>query len=186
MLCRWHASLLSLTLHFSFAHCLICSVLFTGTLRFNLDPFNRHTDGEIWDAIDKSHLRGMMDRLPDKLDHKVAEGGDNFSGQIEHADNAHMRSSTCFILSLYFASCHLFLLLLVLQLARSHSCVWLAPCCVPPRSCCSTKRRLHWIRSALARSIDCAMKRRAAIWLILFAHSLCFAAAFPCSLVSFR
>jgi len=54
-------------------------VLFTGTLRFNVDPFHTSTDHQIWDALHKSNLRGMMDRLPDKLDTKVGENGDNFS-----------------------------------------------------------------------------------------------------------
>ena len=26
-------------------------VLFSGTVRYNLDPFNEHTDNKLWDAL---------------------------------------------------------------------------------------------------------------------------------------
>jgi ABC-type multidrug transport system fused ATPase/permease subunit len=35
-------------------------VLFTGTVRFNLDPFSEYSDKEIWDAIDRAHLRALV------------------------------------------------------------------------------------------------------------------------------
>lgn len=31
-------------------------VLFSGSLRFNLDPFNEFSLDEIWDALDKAHI----------------------------------------------------------------------------------------------------------------------------------
>lgn len=31
--------------------------VFAGTLRLNLDPFNEHSDEELWDAIEASHLK---------------------------------------------------------------------------------------------------------------------------------
>ena len=30
--------------------------MFSGTIRFNLDPFNHHTDGEIWQALEDAHI----------------------------------------------------------------------------------------------------------------------------------
>lgn len=35
-------------------------VLFSGTLRLNLDPFDRHTDDEIWRALEHAHLKAFV------------------------------------------------------------------------------------------------------------------------------
>jgi ATP-binding cassette, subfamily C (CFTR/MRP), member 2 len=54
-------------------------VLFSGTLRFNLDPFDRYSDIELWDALDKASMKEVLLRRGEKLTMKVAEGGENFS-----------------------------------------------------------------------------------------------------------
>ena len=54
-------------------------VLFTGSVKFNLDPFNEHTIDDIWTVIQRSHLFDLINNLPEKLDTQVSEGGDNFS-----------------------------------------------------------------------------------------------------------
>ncbi|CAK8990779.1 Multidrug resistance-associated protein 5 (ATP-binding cassette sub-family C member 5) (Multi-specific organic anion transporter C) (MOAT-C) (SMRP) (pABC11) [Durusdinium trenchii] len=54
-------------------------VLFTSTLRKNLDPFDAYTDDEIWAAIDQAHLRKTVDDLPDGLASQISEGGENLS-----------------------------------------------------------------------------------------------------------
>jgi ABC-type multidrug transport system fused ATPase/permease subunit len=54
-------------------------VLFSASVRFNLDPFNEHTDADIWGALHSVDMRGHVLSLPDKLNEEVAEGGDNFS-----------------------------------------------------------------------------------------------------------
>jgi ABC-type multidrug transport system fused ATPase/permease subunit len=54
-------------------------VLFSGTLRFNLDPFDQYTDAELWEALHKASLKEMLLRRGEKLTMKVAEGGENFS-----------------------------------------------------------------------------------------------------------
>lgn len=46
-------------------------VLFSGTLRFNLDPFNSYTDDEIWIALEHSHLKSFVKTLTDGLSFKV-------------------------------------------------------------------------------------------------------------------
>lgn len=53
-------------------------VLFSGTLRFNLDPFFYHTDVEIWEALEKANLKNFAENLSFKLDQEITEGGDNF------------------------------------------------------------------------------------------------------------
>ncbi|XP_053600748.1 uncharacterized protein LOC128669719 [Plodia interpunctella] len=50
-------------------------VLFSATLRYNLDPFNSYSDDEIWRALEQVELK---DAVP-ALDYKVSEGGTNFS-----------------------------------------------------------------------------------------------------------
>ena len=54
-------------------------VLFSGSLRFNLDPFDKFSDSEIWNALELAHLKKFVSSLPDGLDHKISEGGDNIS-----------------------------------------------------------------------------------------------------------
>ena len=39
-------------------------VLFTGSMRSNLDPFSRHSDDECWEALERSHLSKMVQVRP--------------------------------------------------------------------------------------------------------------------------
>lgn len=54
-------------------------VLFSGTIRFNLDPFNEHNDADLWESLERAHLKEAVRRNPLGLDAEVAEGGENFS-----------------------------------------------------------------------------------------------------------
>eukprot|EP00076_Gallus_gallus_P042034 XP_025007572.1 canalicular multispecific organic anion transporter 1 isoform X2 [Gallus gallus] len=54
-------------------------VLFTGTLRMNLDPFDQYTDEEVWKALELAHLKAYVQELPERLQHVVSEGGENLS-----------------------------------------------------------------------------------------------------------
>ncbi|XP_031216906.1 multidrug resistance-associated protein 4 [Mastomys coucha] len=54
-------------------------VLFTGTMRKNLDPFNEHTDEELWKALEEVQLKEAIEDLPGKMDTELAESGSNFS-----------------------------------------------------------------------------------------------------------
>ncbi|OQV17409.1 Multidrug resistance-associated protein 1 [Hypsibius exemplaris] len=54
-------------------------VLFSGTLRLNLDPFKVYSDEEVWRALENAHLKSFVSSLPDGLEHSVAEGGENLS-----------------------------------------------------------------------------------------------------------
>ena len=54
-------------------------VLFTGTLRMNLDPFEEHEDQEIWNALEDASLEAMVKKLPMQLNQLVKESGSNFS-----------------------------------------------------------------------------------------------------------
>ncbi|KAK2714609.1 hypothetical protein QYM36_008984 [Artemia franciscana] len=54
-------------------------VLFSGTLRVNLDPFEQHTDEKLWTALELAHLKSFAKSLTAGLSHEVAEGGENLS-----------------------------------------------------------------------------------------------------------
>ena len=48
---------------------------FKGTLRFNLDPFNKYTDDELWRIIHTVGLNKVVEIIPEKLDAVVEENG---------------------------------------------------------------------------------------------------------------
>ncbi|XP_078513731.1 ATP-binding cassette sub-family C member 4 [Lissotriton helveticus] len=54
-------------------------VLFTGTMRKNLDPFDEHTDEEIWNALEEVQLKEAIEELPKKIEAQLSESGSNFS-----------------------------------------------------------------------------------------------------------
>ena len=54
-------------------------VLFTGNIRFNLDPTSERTDEEVWRALELAHLKKHVTTLSDGIQHEVSEGGENFS-----------------------------------------------------------------------------------------------------------
>ncbi|KAM5272344.1 ATP-binding cassette sub-family C member 2 [Ctenodactylus gundi] len=54
-------------------------VLFSGSLRMNLDPFNNYSDEEIWKALELAHLKPFVSGLQLGLSHEVTEAGDNLS-----------------------------------------------------------------------------------------------------------
>ncbi len=53
--------------------------LFSGTVRFNLDPFRQYSDLAIWDALKAAHIDDYIRRNPRGLEASVEEGGRNFS-----------------------------------------------------------------------------------------------------------
>eukprot|EP00435_Cladocopium_sp_Y103_P029129 s4358_g7.t1 len=54
-------------------------MLFTGTLRHNLDPFKAYTDGRIKKAVNCCHLESFVNSLSLGLDHQVSDEGGNLS-----------------------------------------------------------------------------------------------------------
>ncbi|KAF9142606.1 hypothetical protein BGX30_002585 [Mortierella sp. GBA39] len=53
--------------------------LFAGTVRDNLDPFGEHTDRDLWEALERAHLKSHISALAGGLSFEVAQNGDNFS-----------------------------------------------------------------------------------------------------------
>uniref|UniRef100_A0A8K9XAV6 ATP-binding cassette, sub-family C (CFTR/MRP), member 9 n=1 Tax=Oncorhynchus mykiss TaxID=8022 RepID=A0A8K9XAV6_ONCMY len=54
-------------------------VLFSGSIRFNLDPERTCTDDRLWEALEIAQLKNMVKALSGGLDAVVTEGGENFS-----------------------------------------------------------------------------------------------------------
>ncbi|PAV78537.1 hypothetical protein WR25_09567 [Diploscapter pachys] len=54
-------------------------VLFTGTLRFNIDPTGIHSDESVWKALEHSNLKSFVQNLPKGLEYDINEGGENIS-----------------------------------------------------------------------------------------------------------
>ncbi|KYM97235.1 Cystic fibrosis transmembrane conductance regulator [Cyphomyrmex costatus] len=60
------------------------AIMFSGTIRKNLDPFSEHEDQEIWRALELSQIKDVIASHPDGLSLEVREGGENFStGQMQ-------------------------------------------------------------------------------------------------------
>lgn len=54
-------------------------VLFEGTMRFNLDPFEDFSDEQIWEALEKSHVKEKVAREEKQLLTLISGGGQNLS-----------------------------------------------------------------------------------------------------------
>ena len=54
-------------------------VLFSGTMRYNLDPFDEYTDAKLWAALEQVQLKSAVQQLEGQLGGEVSEGGSNFS-----------------------------------------------------------------------------------------------------------
>ncbi|XP_020828220.1 ATP-binding cassette sub-family C member 3 [Phascolarctos cinereus] len=54
-------------------------VLFSGTLRMNLDPLGKYSDEEMWQALELSSLHKFVRSQPEGLDFECSEGGENLS-----------------------------------------------------------------------------------------------------------
>ncbi|XP_043656318.1 probable multidrug resistance-associated protein lethal(2)03659 isoform X2 [Drosophila teissieri] len=54
-------------------------VLFSGTMRYNLDPFDEYSDAKLWESLEEVKLKHVVADLPSGLQSKISEGGTNFS-----------------------------------------------------------------------------------------------------------
>lgn len=54
-------------------------ILFTGTVRMNLDPLKLYTDEKIYDTLNQAHLGSFIKNFEEGIDHEVTEDGGNFS-----------------------------------------------------------------------------------------------------------
>jgi ABC-type multidrug transport system fused ATPase/permease subunit len=54
-------------------------VLFTGSLRHNLDPFKNYSDDRLWEVLTSVEMHNVVKALPGQLMAEISEGGRNFS-----------------------------------------------------------------------------------------------------------
>jgi ATP-binding cassette subfamily C (CFTR/MRP) protein 1 len=54
-------------------------VIFSGTVRYNLDPFGQRTEVDLYAVLDMVNMRQKIDSLPGALDEPLLADGDNFS-----------------------------------------------------------------------------------------------------------
>ena len=54
-------------------------VVFSGSLRKNLDPLGKHNDAELWDALETVQLKPFVETLQGKLDYTLNYRGTNLS-----------------------------------------------------------------------------------------------------------
>jgi ATP-binding cassette subfamily C (CFTR/MRP) protein 1 len=54
-------------------------VLFTGSLRHNLDPFKNYSDDRLWEVLTSVEMQNVVEALPGQLMAEISEGGRNFS-----------------------------------------------------------------------------------------------------------
>ena len=54
-------------------------VLFAHSLRYNLDPFSRCSDAQLWSVLEQVGLKELVGALPGQLEWKVSDGGENLS-----------------------------------------------------------------------------------------------------------
>ncbi|KAI4565334.1 hypothetical protein MJT46_009677 [Ovis ammon polii x Ovis aries] len=54
-------------------------VLFIGTMKENLDPFNDHKEEDLWNALEEVQLKETIQGLPGKMETELAESGSNLS-----------------------------------------------------------------------------------------------------------
>ncbi|PVD27426.1 hypothetical protein C0Q70_12584 [Pomacea canaliculata] len=54
-------------------------VLFSGSLRFNLDPLSQFSEERLWQVLEQSYLKTFVMSLPQRLDYELDECGLNLS-----------------------------------------------------------------------------------------------------------
>ena len=54
-------------------------IIFSNTVRYNLDPFKTASTEELWEVLKKVQMDIVIQELPSGLDELVSEGGENFS-----------------------------------------------------------------------------------------------------------
>ncbi len=68
-------------------------VVFSGTLRKNMDPFQHYCDADIWKALTHAHLKDFVSGLPQGLQYECGEGGEALRWSLSFGAGAEVRKS---------------------------------------------------------------------------------------------
>jgi ABC-type multidrug transport system fused ATPase/permease subunit len=53
-------------------------VIFSGSLKMNIDPFDTCSEQEIWNVLERLDLKGYVQGLENQLNFECSESGENF------------------------------------------------------------------------------------------------------------
>ena len=59
--------------------CCVCfqdPVIFSGSLRLNLDPLDQHSEEDLWRALEMAHLKHFVASMPHGLNYHCGENGE--------------------------------------------------------------------------------------------------------------
>ena len=51
-------------------------VIFSGSIRRNIDPFSRYNDSDVWQSLEHAYLKDFISSLPSGLDYDCGENGE--------------------------------------------------------------------------------------------------------------
>ena len=96
--------------YYSFFFKLQDPVLFSGPLRFNLDPFGEYEDSALWRALRQAHLHDFVRGLPGGLSYECEEEGLNLrqdwpyglTGQCTHSKHRFLTPSSTLQALVYY------------------------------------------------------------------------------------
>ena len=83
-------------------------VLFFGSLRMNLDPLDVYSDGQLWAALTRAHLRDFVVSLPEGLDYPVGEEGQSLRLVHTFSPVCHLLIKLIHVVSLTLCFCLFF------------------------------------------------------------------------------
>lgn len=68
-------------------------ILFGGSVRENLDPFEQHLEEQLWDALTQAQMADKVRLLPEGLDAPCGLGGEGTTRTIEMRLNSGWKSA---------------------------------------------------------------------------------------------